>query len=125
MQKLLWIIHLIAITLWVKGVLLVLTLEKNLFIAVFVFAPVIEELLFRYLPLRFGQKWKCETEMMWVSSIVFALVHRGNYEYLGGYLCFLVQGVLALVLWRIIRKFNYFSAVLFHSCYNLVIFFIF
>lgn len=124
MKKLVVIFLFVAITLWVKIFAAMYLLEASTLSVIisFVIAPFLEEYIFRFLPLRFGKKWNCQEELMWVSIILFALMHKGNYDHFGLYYCFLIQGVLGFTLWQVMQKTNYVTAVIFHSLYNVMVF---
>lgn len=126
MKTALLITYFVAILLWVKLLSAVFELGMGTMniLSAFVFAPFLEEWIFRYLPVRFGQKWKISDEMMWISTLIFAFIHMKNYMYFGMPLCLLVQGVLGLILWRIMKRYGYIYAVVFHAAYNAGVFYI-
>lgn len=77
-----------------------------------ILAPLWEETMFRVVPLKIGIKYKCVTEMVIFSSIIFGLAH-------GSPINLLIQGVGGLGLAILYLKYNsYILNVLSHSFWN-------
>lgn len=88
-------------------------------IVLFVLAPILEEFFFRYLPIKFGRKHNLVTELMWISTYLFAIGHTGQYPYFGWHYAILIQGTFGLLAWYTCKCMGYRGAVLLHLCYNL------
>jgi membrane protease YdiL (CAAX protease family) len=124
MKKFLIIIYFVLIVGWVKLLFTIFDVELGTMqlIVTLVLAPFIEEFIFRYLPIKYGTKWKIERECMWLFAYLFAMGHVNNYSAFGWHMAMLIQGVFALACWRLMKKTNYLTVVIMHSAYNFCIF---
>lgn len=111
--------------LWVKIVMMFLVLLENvscevqlLFLSV-VFVPVVEETLYRHVPLSITKTYfpKSKLVVMLGSSIVFGLGHSGGFIP-----NILIQGCLGMSFAFIYLKYGLRYSILSHSLWNLICF---
>jgi len=111
--------------LWVKIVMMFLVILENvsceikfLFLSV-VFVPVVEETLYRHVPLSITKTYfpKSKLAVMLGSSIVFGLVHSGGFIP-----NILIQGCLGMSFAFIYLKYGLRYSILSHSLWNLICF---
>lgn len=86
------------------------------FIFVVIITPIIEEFLFRWIPLRLAKRFIKNRLIFWsivvgISVIGFGYIH-------GGWPNIFIQGVVGLILVIIFLRFGYWYAVLTHAIYN-------
>ncbi len=72
-----------------------------IFIVICVFAPVVEELVFRgFLFRRFQQTWLASTGSLIVTCALFTLVHGAQYTLVGLVFILIIAVYLALIRWK-------------------------
>lgn len=86
------------------------------FVFIVMITPIIEEFLFRWIPLYFAKRFAKNRWVFWgiaisVSVIGFGYVH-------GGWPNIFIQGIFGLVLVIVFLRFGYWYAVLTHAIYN-------
>ena len=88
-----------------------------LIISLVVVAPLSEELLFRYLPIRITQRFNARKWVLYlviiVSSIIFGYVH-GSWHFI------FIQGVGGLILSSAFLRGGYASSVTAHAVHNII-----
>lgn len=115
-----WIISFILFTAWVC---LVSTFKRTSLLYPLLFAPVIEELVFRYsvleIVMRNKKLRKVKWQIIFLTSFIFGYIH-------GHQNMFIIQGVMGVILsftYLKVRKANnpeiaYIAVVIFHALWN-------
>ncbi len=98
--------------------------SQGLFVLL-IFAPLVEEIIFREFPYQIGKRWNCLLVMQLASAIVFGYVHMNHYPYFGSHYAFFVQGFIGLILFKVREEFNLFWCMVYHFGWNLTCLFIF
>lgn len=103
------------------------------YVMLFLIAPVFEELIFRYFPLKIGTHLsKYMGDRGWINivgifaNLYFAVLHIPNHMYgpFPQYYAIVIQGILGLCCWHVCRKYGLTFAILLHIKYNLFAYFI-
>jgi membrane protease YdiL (CAAX protease family) len=91
------------------------------------FAPLMEEFIFRWLPIQFSnrlisnlgkKKWYfLEYAIMAIACYIFTIGHIGHYFNFGWHYAMLFQGVFSVIAWYVCKR-GYWYAVIFHSVCN-------
>lgn len=86
------------------------------------FAPFYEELFFRRLFIKIGERFKIMEIACGVSCFLFVWWHVGNYPYAGWYFAALIQGTMGLACWYVANRFSIFHAMALHFQYNFALY---
>ena len=123
-----WFLYLILVGwVWAVTKIMHLPLRTQYLFVVLLLGPMIEEFIFRYVPMLIAKELKGNWYFIigLITSLLFASIHIHNYANLGMTYAFLIQGVVGYFCWITCRVYGYYAAALLHIKYNLAVYFFF
>lgn len=123
--------HIWVISIFMVGYLLLarnvakLDFTGHKHLVMFVLAPLSEELLYRWIPYKLGERIKdrFNLDIIWILGILFNFlfisIHVNNFPYWGTYFAFMYQGMFGFISFYATTKYGYFASVALHIKWNL------